>query len=447
MSHGIPTSGPRLQKWLKNPGLRSKLPDSSLSVGQLAARRANAAKTAQAQGVSSLTNPLATLSGADLANAAEAQVGLQYDPQSNALSRQRSDILASSRSLSDYAGGQYQLASARARGILANAPNDGHLALEAQQGISDAAARAITSARDEANARIGTSGPYSDVATSQFNAADAGATARSADNTTAQLANTGKAADAQAELAREMLGAYQQQGAEFQGRLANDTSRRLNENDQAVRDLNTTRQGAFVDALTKLRQEQFDNYATGQTLGIKQDQIAADLAMANARDKTTRRGQDIANSNADATRQVAIDRLAAYRQNIDWAHQDRLASIAARAKNGGKGLTPAQERALHQENTRIRGALQTASSLYGSIIGQPKDANDPKSTRVTPKEAIAGIATKYFKGDLGLAQVAYYLYKYNGNLGAEGARILAAHGIGLPADWKRTPGYTPAQGG
>jgi len=38
---GVPTSGARLQKWLKNPGLRAKLPDSALSKAQLAQRRMN----------------------------------------------------------------------------------------------------------------------------------------------------------------------------------------------------------------------------------------------------------------------------------------------------------------------------------------------------------------------------------------------------------------------
>jgi hypothetical protein len=54
--HGIPTEGERLAIWLANPGLRSKLPDSALTEGQLAQRKTNAFNAAPAAPGSSYTN-------------------------------------------------------------------------------------------------------------------------------------------------------------------------------------------------------------------------------------------------------------------------------------------------------------------------------------------------------------------------------------------------------
>lgn len=54
--HGIPTSGPRLEQWLANPGLRSKLPDSALTADQLAQRQLNQRLDAPAAPGSSYTN-------------------------------------------------------------------------------------------------------------------------------------------------------------------------------------------------------------------------------------------------------------------------------------------------------------------------------------------------------------------------------------------------------
>jgi hypothetical protein len=452
----VPTGGNRLKTWLKNPGLRSKLADSSLPPEMLARRRANARADNHAPGASEPRDPADTnpiyqpgrsLSGSALRDAANATVDVAYGPQTQALANQRGDIEASGKRTGDYATTQYGLANQRAQSLLADAPNADAAAMAAQAQIGQQVAGIVgqqatqTFGRQAADAGI--RGPGlggSDQVTPEV-AANLG---RVGANLGASLQNTSAVNQSQDSLNRSTLSGYQQAGAEFQGALANSTAKRLYDNEVASRDLEAQKGPARVDALSKLRQEGFDNAAVQAQLQFKYDDLAQSGRVADARNRTTRRGQDINNNNADETADIARSRLAAYKKGLSWSHRDRLASIAARNKAGkGPALTPAQKQALIRQNNTVRGTISTVASLYGSVIHAVKDPNgdpDDKNNKVSVNEAIAGMATKYFHGDHDLAMVAYWMYQRPGKpLGPNAIRILKAHGIGVPAEWKPAP--------
>lgn len=234
-----------------------------------------------------------------------------------------------------------------------------------------------------------------------------------------------------------------QSGGEQAGKIATATDLSLNDLLTKRRGVIAEREAGVVKTENDLNQQAFTNYATIEGLGIKQDSLAQQLAInqagLNYKYDALGQAKDIANTNAGLSQQ----RINATLTGQQLAHQDRLASIAAR--NGGtKGLSPVQRRALQKANAKIRSGIQTGvDDIVPFLLDyKDKDGNTPyQDKNGSPNwKSIRYALNKRLGNDGDVVNAVVNMYANGGHLSPKYIAVLKARHIGVPKSWY-PPGF------
>jgi hypothetical protein len=281
---------------------------------------------------SALYNPLATLGGPALKKAAGQATDVQYGPVLAGLRQQLAQTTTQGTALAQRGGDYYRqvaqeeaaaLSRQQALGDMLNR-NVADLGAGQQSYMAGLQGQEAQREAQDASVRGGGLGGGSNVqgelgtlaaSMAQQRQAQAAGAAEQGANWTGLLGASAAAASAR--------------GGEVQGQLLN----RLAGQQQTIRgQISTQKQGraaALAENVLKLRQQGFENYATGQTLGLKQaglveqtakDRAASDLARARLKQSAsdnaagravTIRGQNLSHLDRQATVEVQRERIAA----------------------------------------------------------------------------------------------------------------------------------------
>jgi hypothetical protein len=419
---------PKLKaKYLNNPGLRSKLPDSALTPALRKQRTANAyAKTPITPG-SGVTNAMLAR------ETANAQT-VKYGQAETALKEQGLGTMQLARNEQDWYGGyQRELAQHAANTQAINAQaNAANLAL--QQGITgigqsqvagiqqganvDAASRGTTAANlgPEANAALGVRQQMAQGLGAQQVATGA-AQSRYADTMAGVVAPTQK------------LQALQQAGRDFQGVLKQG---------QGL----AREKGAYGEQYKSQRvADEFKNVLAQQTLGLDAQKAAATVQTAAANRAETRRAHKASETVAQGNLSVSKSRAQLAAEKDAVQRQNKTGPYAP-----ARGVSSAAHDRKVVANTKTRSQINTATSdakyLRGQKIailgpdGKPETGKDGKPTgrkRALTREEIRANLRKRYK-DADVADAAIELAEL-GHVQSRTRDKLRKRGIGVPKAW------------
>jgi hypothetical protein len=386
---------------LKDPGLRSKLPDKYLTPQQLQSRRHN-------QYLADLGDIGSPLSGQSLVNTARQTVDSDFAPLLAGIGNQEQIVNKSAGIQGDWAKRYY----GDLNGLLS--------AIGGQQGAANAAAvqgavdrgaatqGAITAADTGAQQRLASDATVRGAGLQGSAPADLAASTAAQQQLAATEAQRNQQSaqsfgDAQAAFLRGLQGAAAQQGGEYQQQISGAQAQALNKLAQDRSDLRTRQQGQFTDTLLKMRQNEAQNAITQAGLGI--DQQRAELNAASDAASLAQRQREFEQRDATARRGQTL------------SHQDRVASIKARGKGKGQkgsGSGGATDAAVGAAQDGTSSALADAKKLFGVGIrdrhqlatyllqgkkGTTQDVLDPKTgkpvlvtdpkTHITTKKTVS----------------------------------------------------------
>lgn len=371
-----------------------------------------------------LLNPQQPLSGNNLLAAAKAQVDLETKPQISALDTQARSARIQQGALASRSGGYYQQLAQEAMGQIGRVQATRAATGQAISGVNSAAQQAMDRTQaiaDQSQARdVGVRGPgLSGGGDERVRQELAAARTRSAE--------IGQSAGANAEniganwegYARQMATASQMRGGEVQERLLNRLSNELSDIRTKKADILSMVGPKQTDALTKLRQQAFENAATASTLGQKQlalkyqaEADAADRALAQSRIDVTRENnkttaelaRDRINQQESASRRSARTQHRGQdvtKRGQDLSHQDRVAAQkkkAAEKKAGAKQPEGAQKARMRIGNLAQiyrdrwdRGKGDSLTDIAGDLR---KDKNPPLDVRIASALGTRGYLTK-----------------------------------------------------
>lgn len=396
---------------LRDPNKRKNIPMSQLPPKYRAARqrrldKEKARKAASAPSKPAATNPLLNptvpLVGKNLDRAASAVANAAYRPQIATADRQIAGAEARTGALDERMGniardvggadaaasGRMEAISNRVRENLAKIAQEGQNAVDAT-GQAAQAAIAGTPAGLEGSA-------------AERLAAERGAlSARQAGTSTAYRSSNEILSGVDERFQGAMGGINQARLAERRIAANLQQGNRVGELRSARMDLAARRSDTKADALTKLRQQSFENLVVGQELGIKQQDIAADAKAANAErkaraqekaaDRALRR--QLARIQRDTTLTATEKREAAQSARDAANRRSRERIAAQRGKGSGPGGS-AETRTSLQHGTaqdRIKGAESWArqAKSTGKVTRQEAGqallrglASAPKTTQL-----------------------------------------------------------------
>lgn len=397
----------------------------------------------------------AALTPQDIRRAADAQVDMATRPTLNALDTQRNQTAVQGAGIQDRLAQLYAGLGHSIEGQLSNYNSSAARQQTNMQGIGqtaqDAVARGYQTAQDRITSDAATRGPGLDGGASKALASQAAdANARVAADT--QFATTAQqqTQDAYRGLIQSMASTAPMRGAEMAGAAGQQTAKGLADISTKRADVVAQRGPMRAKAITDLSQQAFNNYATVQGLNLKGDAQAIQLALGTA-------NVDLGASrlNETTTHNVNNENLSADRNQVAWGNlhnaQDKLAWQKSRAaaidanKNGIKGLTAWQRTQFQKGNDAVRNAIQSVGAMGDTFHQQQVKGADGKMHHLTPEQIKAGLL-KQFKNDADVVDAGVALA--HGDLARHPeiiARLQARH-IGVPANWTRTAGYTPAKG-
>jgi hypothetical protein len=414
---------PKLKaKYLNNPGLRSKLPDSALTPALRKQRTANAYGKQPITPGSGVTNAMLAR------ETANAQT-VRYGQAETALQQQALGTANLARNEQDWYGGyQRELAQHAANTQIINAQaNAANLAL--QQGITgigqlqvagiqqganaDAAARGTTAANlgPEANAALGVRQQMAQGLGAQQVATGA-ASSRYADTMAGVVAPTQK------------LQALQQAGQDFKGILRQG---------QGL----AREKGAYGDEYKSQRvADEFKNVLAQQTLGLDAQKAAATVQTAAANRAETRRAHKASESVAQGNLGVAKSRaqLAADKDAIQRANKTGpYAPASAKAKkptSGPGSLAPAAEAKTISQINKIASMLTN-----GSIEETDPNTGQKRVRKVGTAEVLARLKAQGVDPRLIEAGKSVYHHKGSG-IGPSGVHAAHDLGVHVGSHWK-----------
>src|SRR3954468_13230506 len=270
-----------------NPATRSKLPMSQLTPGQQATRRKW--QQVKAENPNSLYDPTVQLGGHSLVQAARDLADMDVAPKFSALNRQLDSATTQGSALAARSGDYYR-----------------QLAHEEAGKVATQQALAGMVNQQTANVGAQTQGAYNQRGARENEAQAADAALRGqglgGDTTTVPAeiqAQQGTAATLQqaagnqaasqgadwASLANAMAASRQARGGEVQGQLLNRVANQQQQLRGQISDVEATRGDLESQNVQKLRQQSFENLITQQGLGIKQQDIKAQIAGIDQRAK------------------------------------------------------------------------------------------------------------------------------------------------------------------
>lgn len=424
-----------LAKYMKNPGLRSKLPDSYLTPAQRKQRILNARLNAPVVPGSSVT-------GRDLAQESNAATALRYGPQERALTTQQ----AQARQQGIDQAGWYDQYKAD---LQQHATNTGQISAAAvgQMNATGAGLRGL----DQSNLQQQQGALNADAATR-------GATA----------ATLGPEADAASRVRQQMLAGFANQQSATGA--ANQTYADSNANVVAPAQKMRARAQSAADVRAigdKLISVAADKGAYQQQYraGVKSDEAKNVLAQQALTGKTA---VDLAKITATTTRadRTAADRKAAAAGKVNqwgytaaqWAAMtvEQRRAIIKGDKTKPKKVRPttgpgsaAYDRKV-AANNKVRATIETARADAENIIGKqvavlgvdgkPEVDTDGKPTNrtrpVTREEARANLRKRYKDADVANAAIEL---AQDGYVHPVTAQRLRSRGIGVPKAWLTPP--------
>lgn len=422
---------PKLKaKYLSNPGLRSKLPDSALTPDLLKRRQANAYNATPITPGSSVTN-------AQLARDTAAAQTVRYGQAEQALKMQGLGTMQLARNEQDWYGGyQRELAQHAQNQQAINAQaNAANLAL--QQGIGQvgqAQTQQLQQGADASAAQRGATAQNLGPEQEQAQAVRAQMAQGLGSLQVATGAANSRYADTMANVVApaQKLSALQQSGQDFKKVLFNAG--------QLARE-----KGAYGEEYKSGRvADEFKNILAQQTLGLDTQKAAADVQNQQATRAETKRSHQASESVAQGNLSVSRTRAQLAASKDAEQRRNKTGPYAP----GGSKSTAVHDRKV-AANTKTRGQITTASSdaryLKSQRIpirgpdGKPeeKDGKPTGRTRkLTESEIRATLRKRYRDADVANAAMDLAIL---GHVSPENQRRLKAKGIGVPKDWLPKP--------
>jgi hypothetical protein len=264
-----------LARALKDPGLRSKLPDRYLNPAQVARRHDQQFR----RDVGDINDPL---SGDSLVNSAEVLTNREFDPLEQDIGRQedttrRQTAAEASRAAGYYSGLGSQLGASLGAQGQANAA-----AVQAAQARGASTAGAIDAASTEAKQRADHDAQVRGAAVQgdaleQMAAQAAQQKAQAAAQAQSQTGAAQSFGDAQAAFLRGIQGATAQAGGETQGQIHARGGSTLADLAAERAKLRADRKGSFTDTLLKLRSQEADRALTARGLANDEEKAIMDF--------------------------------------------------------------------------------------------------------------------------------------------------------------------------
>lgn len=415
---------PKLKaKYLNNPGLRSKLPDSALTPALRKQRTANVYGKQPITPGSGVTNAMLAR------ETANAQT-VKYGQAETALQQQGLGTMQLARNEQDWYGGyQRELAQHAANTQMINAQaNAANLAL--QQGITgigqtqaagiqqgantDAAQRGTTAANlgPEANAALGVRQQMAQGLGAQQVATGA-ASSRYADTLAGVVAPT------------QRFQALQQAGQDFKGILRQG---------QGL----AREKGAYGAEYKSQRvADEFKNVLAQQTLGLDTQKAAATIANQTATRRETSRAhkasESVAQGNlgvAKSRAQLAAEKDAVQRKNRTGPYAPASSRKGPKPTSGPGSLAPAAEAKTISQINKIASMLTN-----GSIEETDPNTGQKRVRKVGTAEVLARLRAQGIDPRLVEAGKSVYHHKGRG-IGPSGVHAAHDLGVHVGSHWK-----------
>lgn len=373
-----------------------------------------------------LYDPTATLSGKDLATAADRLVALEYGPKRAALDREAANATTQGTALIDRGGGYYKsLGDQQAQDVAR------------QKAIGDQLKAALDATRTRTGQEITQAGQEADQRASQDESVrgaglEGGSGQQLAAEIAAQRIRSSENAATNDTSAAQGTAAYQQlsdltsrataaRGGEVTGELSNRLANTQTDIRGRRTSLESEAAGKRVDQLVNLRQTALENLLAMRGLDIKTEDLRASVAHDKAtlaattrtnqrRDATTRRGQNL-------TRQSAAERSATTQRGQNISAEQRAADRAK--KDAGKPESASAQ--------KLRSGVENALEdiRRDPKFQRPSSRNPDGWDRILRKRGAPAIVRR--------AAVE----RAQGGITPETARTLRGLGVQVPGDWLR----------
>jgi hypothetical protein len=295
-------------------------------------------------------NPTVQLSGWRLRNAAHRLADFQFGPQRSELGRESASVTRQGGALLGHASDYYhQLAAEEAQGVARQAALSGQTNAQLAQLGAQAQGQVTAAQGQQASAVAADAAQRGQGLQGTNTAADELAAARASAAQSAQgfrSAGVLQGANYQG-LAAATRSAGMLKGGEVQGELANRIATAQGDIRSKQQDLEAQYGSAVAKNVTDLRQQGFENIATQEGLGLKGQQLQADIAQ-NQADEALARGRLSETSRANKAR-------------------ERIAKINSRIAAGN--LTERQRHDLETEKQGHKRILKGTSGGAGGGAG------------------------------------------------------------------------------
>ncbi len=264
-----------LERALKDPGLRSKLPDKYLSPEQLKARRENEFR----RDVGDINDPL---SGDSLINTAQTLTDREFDPLEQAIGQQEGRAQRQTAAEAQRAGSYYSGLNSQLGATLGAQGSANAAALQGAAARGAGTQAAIDAALQQGNARQAhdaqvRGGDVQGDAITDMAAQAAQQKAAAAKEAQTQQGEAQSFGDAQAAFLRGIQGSTAQQGGEVQGDITRRGGATLSDLAAERAKLRADRKGQFTDTLLKLRGTEADRAMTARSLANDQEKAILDF--------------------------------------------------------------------------------------------------------------------------------------------------------------------------
>lgn len=373
-----------------------------------------------------LYDPVQTLSGHRLSDAADALVNAEYGPKLAALGRQARSTETQGTALLDRARGYAdQLGDRQGKAVAIQ----GAIAQQLRTGLGDVAKAADTAiagerqsvvdrlAADRATRGEGLAGGGEQAVLDEL----AAQRARSADTAQAYR-SSGEAQGARSlDYMTELSAAEQARGGEVQGQLTNRLANQLAEIRAQRSDLEGQRGDERVKQLTGLRQQGFENLVTTRGLGIKQSQLAADIA--NQQSQADLAAQRIVATNRHNLATERNQRGAARDRDQSLAERQRHNTVLERLSQLRVDLQAAKQKGAAKGGKESASAVKVKRGISNTLSILESGEH---SERYLKK--VVGVPPDVIQAAKDLQQFGYLQY--------DTVRQLEQIGMKIPATWK-----------
>lgn len=344
-----------LERALKDPGLRSKLPDKYLSSTQLTSRKDQQFR----RNLGDISQPL---TGDTMTRVAEGMVDREYRPQLQEIDQQEQRVQGQRDAQQGWARDYYKNIAGLFGSTQAGQTASNQQAVQAAQAQRTQALGTIDTANQQAQARgsqdAATRGAGLDGGAMEDLAAKAAqAKMRAGAQGDLGVAGADQAGRAQSAVLAGIGAATQQRGGETQGQISTVASNRLGDLGTERKRLRTDREGELTDTLMKMRGGEVERLLTEKGISSeeKQAEIDAELKMAEIQSK----------DELDRAKRRHEVRLA----QLGFSHDD--------AKAEADRLFKARENELNRENAV-------------TVAGTPRPSTSSGPASFTPDQLRSG---------------------------------------------------------